>query len=166
MGKQAVSSTLAGGVAAGTDFWQSSMATGASLVDFVAPADMYSETRAKLAYALASAAGAAVSLFSFVKIEVLRDFFQLLSLFIANVATSAMKDAKIVFGNVASIISLDWAFVIPAISPGIIYALILGVALILICVYVWAMLQTRSLQMDEIREGKEVKTWDALAAVS
>ncbi len=164
-GKQAVSSTLTAGVAAGTNFWESSMAAGQKLLDFTPPADMYSESRATLAYALASAAGAAVSLFSLVKLEVLRDFFQLLSLFIANVATTAMADAKLVFGNVSSIISLDWSFVIPSINPGVIYGIIFAVALILVLAYLWAMFQTRSLQMDEIREGKEVKTWDALAAV-
>lgn len=165
-GKQAVSSTLTAGVAAGTSFWGSSMASGAKLLDFTPPDGMYAQSRSTLVYALASAAGAAVSLFSLVKLEVLRDFFQLLSLFIANVATSAMADAKIVFGNVSSVISLDLAFVIPSINPGVIYAIILIVALILLLAYLWAMFQTRSLQMDEIREGKEVKTWDALAAVS
>ena len=165
-GKQVVSSTLTTGVAAGTNFWESSMAAGKKLVEFTPPDSMYATSRDTLVLALASAAGAAVSLFSLVKLEVLRDFFQLLSLFIANVATSAMEDAKIVFGNVSSIISLDWSFAIPSINPGVIYAIILVVALILILAYLWAMFQTRSLQMDEIREGKEVKTWDQLAAVS
>ena len=162
----AISTDLKVGLAAGADFWASGLAKGRSLVSFQDAAEMYTESRDKLVFALATAAGATVSLFSFVKLEVLRDFAQLLSLFIAGVAYDAMRSAKLVFGNVSSIISLDISFVVPSLNPLYIYITIVVIAVLLILAYLWAMCMTSSLQMDEIRQGKEAKTWDVLATES
>ena len=158
----AVANPLAEGMEAGADFWNGTVVAAAKSVDFGAVTELYSDARSNLSYALAAAAGAAVSLLDLIKIEVIRDFFQFLGLFIANLASGAMEAANVVFGRIANIISFDLSFVVPSISPTVIYIIIAVLAIIIIIAYIWALWATSSMQADEIRQGKEAENFDKL----
>ena len=158
----AVANPLAEGMEAGADFWNGTVVSAAKSVDFGAVTELYSDARGNLTYALAAAAGAAVSLLDLIKIEVIRDFFQFLGLFISNLASGAMESANVVFGRIANIISFDLSFVVPSISPTVIYVIIAIFAIIIIIAYGWALWATSSMQADEIRQGKEAENFDKL----
>jgi hypothetical protein len=137
-------------------------ATAAGLATWGAVPAVFSMTSDALAVAAASAAGVAVQLWSLVKLEVLRDVQQTLSLLFSAIASSAIESSKAFFGNVSNLVALDLNFVIPAIPPSAMYAIfgVLGLALFLCFLVVSCV--AGCYQPDEIREGAEAKTWDKL----
>lgn len=54
-------------------------------------------SRQALAGALATISGAAVAVFDFVKFDIIRDFFQMIGLFFASIASEALDKAKVYF---------------------------------------------------------------------
>lgn len=85
--------------------------------------------------------------------------------FEAHVVTISMQ-AKALWGNLSNIISFDISFVLPSISPLFIYALIGAVAVVLLCAFCWLCCTTSSIKIDAIRQGHEVKDWDARVRVA
>ena len=160
-----IRAAVSDGLEAGADFWQSAVAQGAKVVDFESVGKLYSDARGTLNTALAAAAGAAVSLFSLIKLEVLRDFFQLLGLFVANLASGAMEVANVVFGRIANIISFDFGFALPEVENLIVVVYVLiGIAAVIITIaYLWVLYTTADIQVDVIRQGKEAEGFDKLA---
>jgi len=152
-------------------FWGSEAATGIARVQFpaVVPA-LYKLPRVGAAAALAAATGTASSIAAvakhWLKIEVFIDFAQVLGLFISNLSSEAMRAAEGVFGRAAGFLALDWNVTFPQLNdyPLYLYGGLGALALLILVVYLWAMALTRSLQADELRQGREAKGWDAMRA--
>jgi hypothetical protein len=111
-------------IKAGQDFYESPAVQGALVGAWEKVDDAYSMSHSAIA---ALSGGACCAAFDFMKLEIFRDFYQTVSLFFSNISTEAMKSAKIVWGNLAGLISFDFSFVIPAIPQVYIFGAI-GVA--------------------------------------
>lgn len=83
----------------------------------------------------------------------------------AQIASSAIASAKTFFGNVANFFSIDWAFSIPSIPPGVIFVLIGVLAAIVMCTLCCSFTAglRASASIDEIRQGPEAQTWVQIA---
>ena len=161
----------AGAAAAASDgaFWGSKAATAISRVAFPAVLPpLYTLPRIGAAAALAAATGTASTVAAvakhWLKIEVFIDFAQVLGLFITNLSSEAMREAEAFFGRAAAFLALDWSVTFPVLDnhPLYLYGGLGALAVLILVVYLWAMTLTRSLQADELRQGREAKGWDQL----
>jgi len=124
--------------------------------------DIYTASRGELAVAAAAMAGAARQMVDWVKFDVIRDFFQTVSLFFAAIASTAIAQAKVVWGNISNVLSVNLNFVIPSIPPYVIYAVLAAIGVIMMIIFVWFARHALKETADEIREGNEAKTWDKM----
>ncbi len=153
-------------------YWGSAAATTVSTLQFpaVLPA-AYTLPRASAAAALAAATGTvsavAAAAKHWLKLEVLIDFAQVLSLFIANLSSEAMRDAEAVFGRATAFLALDWNVAFPKLTdyPLYLYGGLGVLAMLILLVYLWVMSLTRALHADELRQGREAMGWDKLRKV-
>ncbi len=122
--------------------------------------DIYTASRGEIAVAAAAMAGAARQVVDWVKFDVIRDFFQTVSLFFAAIASTAIAQAKTVWGNISNVVSINLNFVVPAIPPYVIYAILGAIGVVMMIIFVWFAFKAIKETADEIREGNEAKTWD------
>ena len=98
-----------------------------------------------------------------IKFDIIRDFFQMVGLFFASMASKSMDAAKDIWGNLSNLVAVDLSFVFPTISPLVIYIAIGLVAVVLLVTFLVFMCKTSSSQPDAIREGHEVSMWSEQA---
>jgi hypothetical protein len=150
------------GVAAGQDFFQSPMVQGAAVEAWGALDSAYTMSREQLASVMAAAAGAALGCAKYgidlIKFDVVRDFFQMLSLYISSISSEAMVKAKAFWGNISGIIAFDWAYSFSI--PAYVFYIFLGiVGFIIFVVFIYAGRKGESMTSDKIREGHEASNW-------
>jgi len=75
----------------------------------------------------------------------------------------AITEARVVFGRLAAIISLDYSFVLPSIPPYVTFGVIILLSLLLLMMFFFLRSYTKSSQVDVVAEGHEAKGWSALA---
>lgn len=107
--------------------------------------------------AMNAAAGAATHCVELVRVEILRDFFQQLSMVIGSIAVAMFANLKAVWGHVAAIVALAWAdFSVP---QWLIFGFLGAAAVLLFASFMWLMFFTSSLVPDALRRGHENKSW-------
>jgi hypothetical protein len=95
----------------------------------------------------------ALGSFFLVKFDIIRDFFQFLSLFFTEFTLP--PSFKRFFGNLSGIISLDIDFVIPKISPALVFWIVFVLTMVLFAV---AVMRGRR-DPDHLRHGHETRSW-------
>lgn len=120
-------------------------------------------SREHIALLAAAAATMTAQAFDLVKLEVARDYFQVVALFFASLLSPALEGAKTVWGNVSTFINIDWSFTFPRIDPVPIYIALLVIGGIVMLLILVMMAMTCCTTHDEIREGAEHRSWDRKA---
>lgn len=120
------------------------------VVEAVRRAIAFAEERAEALLALIGA-------FFAVRFDIIRDFYQFLSLFFTEFK---LPDGfKVFFGRLSALISIDFHFAFPTISPKTMYYIVFFMSLLFFLI---ARVQARASNtgvMDKIRAGNEVVTW-------
>lgn len=121
---------------------------------------MYDQSAATLAVAAAAALGVAQSCGGLLQLEVIRDVFQPISLMFSSIRSQALENAKIFYGNVASIFSLDFSYITEGlISPVTMYIIIGILALLVVIAFIWMVWTSLANNPDPFVDGHESKDW-------
>jgi len=121
---------------------------------------LYDQSKASIAVAAAAALGVASSCTGLLEAEVIRDVFQPISLVFASIRSQALENAKIFYGNVASLFSLDLSYITDGlVSPVTMYIIIGILALIVIIAFIWMVYTSFANNPDPFIDGHESKDW-------
>ena len=104
------------------------------------------------------AAGVGVAMLDWVKIEVVRDFFQIMSLFFNNLFGDVFETVGKFWGSLGSIAALDLGFLFPSIPIEVVYGLLIVIGVVMMAMFSIFAWQT-SFDPDAIRDGYEVQSW-------
>lgn len=146
--------------AAGYSFMHAGLQAGGAMVPWTELSAAYKASSAELAAAVGALTGVALSMVDWVKFDVIRDYFQVVSLFFGQISSTAMAQAKVLWGNLSNIISFDLHFVAPTIPAGVIYAILGAFALVVLILLLAFQGTASNATADEVREGHEAVTWD------
>lgn len=98
--------------------------------------------------------------FPIIKLEIFRDFYQILGSFFTNLGLSdALKGARDFFGNMSTLIALDWTYVFPTIPVGVMLAGMIAISILCLIATAALICATWGATPDEIREGHETVHW-------
>ncbi len=99
------------------------------------------------------------------KVDVFITFFQLLGLILASGASRASHIASGAFAKISAFFALELESVAQAITIQAELGIALGLASLVLLGYIWLISSLSWLQADEVRQGREAKTWDQLHKV-
>jgi hypothetical protein len=148
--------------ASGFSYVHAGLKAGTAMVPWGQLKDIYGSASGDVVAAAAAMAGIARAGVDWVKFDIIRDFFQTVSLFFATIGSAVMTSAKTVWGNVSNAISFDINFIVPSIPPYVIYAILGALAVLMLILFIFFTRFALRDTADEIRQGNEAKTWDKL----
>lgn len=125
--------------------------------------EVFNTSREALAGVGAAAATGCAAVFDLVKLEIVRDWFQTISLFFTQIGGAALEKAKALWGNLSAIIAVDLSYIHISVSPIFIYGAVGVVAVACIGAFLWLVWKAKKTRPDEIREGHEAVGWDKRA---
>jgi hypothetical protein len=141
------------------DFWETGLVqdTTENAIEWIKD-EGYAMSRSELEGAAMALAGIATIAIDWIKIEVVRDFFQIMSLFFSNLFEGLFDSAQALWGSIGSIAAVDFSTLIPTIPTQVMYGFLIVVALVIMMMFWCFMLNTR-FDPDAIRDGHEVRGW-------
>ena len=141
------------------DVWESGVlqSAGGSAVEWIKD-EGYAMSRSEMEGAMMLAAGVGVAMLDWVKIEVVRDFFQIMSLFFNNLFGDVFETVGKFWGSFGSIAALDLGFLFPSIPIEVVYGLLIVIGVVMMAMFSIFAWQT-SFDPDAIRDGYEVQSW-------
>ena len=159
--------------AAGQEVLAALAPAGDTLVSGLARAGEYSfDTGATMAAAAAVAAGtagtgimaccASLRVSDVLKLEIFRDFQQVISTYFNGFFSSAaLRDARNFFAPLANLVNLEIEWVVPEITREAILVAIAVFLLIAIIVMIYLKVASSLVNIDKVAQGLEVKDWDS-----
>jgi len=140
---------------AGQINWQGAAKSSYSMISTVAVA------------AAAAAAGvvAKCNCVDILKLEIFVTAYQSIALFFTTISSQALENAKVVWGNLSTIISFEWGYTF-SFNPIYVYVLIAVLALLVVGAFIWMVCKACSNVPDQMVDGHESKTWEDIKSES
>ena len=168
LGSAIASSSFVQGAAAGaSDFAKTAgnqMSNVAGQINWRGAASQSYSMISTVAMAAAAAAAGVVARCNCVdilKLEIFVTAYQSIALFFTTISSQALENAKLVWGNLSTIISFEWGYTF-SFNPVYVYVLVAILAIAIIVAFIWMVCQACRNVPDEFVDGHESKSWEEI----